>query len=212
MIVGSVAADPAIRGKSIAVTILVHDLKTYRLPEMNAEFLDEIGFLNVDALREALRNLLERRHKFQERQALRRQVLDAMLAATHFDLPAGLVERERRMNLRRQVEEMSQAGFTEEQIRAREAELRANAQEATLQSLKEFFVLSRVAEAEKIKVDEEDFLDEIEAISSRTDESPRRVRAGSRRKTWPTRFSPRFSNARRSIASSKPPISKTSSP
>ena len=177
VIVGSVAVDPNLRSRTIAVTILVHDLKTLRLPELNAEFLAEIGFLDVASLRDALSDLLERRHKFQERQALRKQVLDALLATTHFDLPAGLVERERLMNLRRQVEEMRQSGFNDDQIRAREAELRANAQEMTLQSLKEFFVLSRIAEAEKIKVDEEDFIDEIDAIAARTDESPRRVRA-----------------------------------
>ena len=62
-------------------------------------------------------------------------------------------------------------------IRAREAELRANAHEMTLKSLKEFFILAKIAEAEDIKVEDEDMEVEIEAIAARTDETPRTVRA-----------------------------------
>ena len=72
---------------------------------------------------------------------------------------------------------MRQAGLTDAEIRAREAEIRANAHETTLRSLKEFFLLSKIAEAEGIKVEDEDLEQEIEAIAARTDESPRRVRA-----------------------------------
>jgi trigger factor len=55
--------------------------------------------------------------------------------------------------------------------------LRANAHETTLKSLKEYFILAKIAEAEEIKVEAEDMEVEIEAIAARTDESPRRVRA-----------------------------------
>jgi trigger factor len=73
--------------------------------------------------------------------------------------------------------EMKQEGLNENEIRAREAEIRANAHEMTQRSLKEFFILAQIAETEGIKVEEEDFDVEIEAIAARTDESPRRVRA-----------------------------------
>jgi trigger factor len=46
-----------------------------------------------------------------------------------------------------------------------------------LRSLKEFFLLSKIAEAEGLKVEEDDLEDEIELIAARSDESTRRVRA-----------------------------------
>ena len=46
-----------------------------------------------------------------------------------------------------------------------------------MQSLKEFFLLAKIAEAEGIKVEEEDLEAEVMALALRTDESPRRVRA-----------------------------------
>ena len=73
--------------------------------------------------------------------------------------------------------ELRQQGFSDSDIRAREAEIRANAHEMTLRSLKEFFILARIAEAEGIKVEEEDLELEIESMAARTDESVRRIRA-----------------------------------
>ena len=58
-----------------------------------------------------------------------------------------------------------------------EAEIRANAHEMTLRSLKEFFILARIAEAEGIKFEDEDLELEIESMAARTDESIRRIRA-----------------------------------
>ena len=175
--IGSASPDAALRGQAIRVNFHVHDLKQLRLPEVNDAFLRGIGFETVEDLRDALRGLLERRLKFQQRQAIRREILDQLLAETSFELPADLVKRQELSTLRRQVAEMKQAGSSDSEIRAREAEVRANAHESTLQSLKEFFLLSKIAEAEGLKVEEEDLEQEVEVIASRSDESPRRVRA-----------------------------------
>jgi trigger factor len=94
-----------------------------------------------------------------------------------FDLPKDLVARQERSTLRRLVEEMREAGLSDRDIRAREAELRANAHDQTLRSIKEFFLLSKIAEAEELKVEDEDVDQEIELMAARSDETPRRVRA-----------------------------------
>jgi trigger factor len=174
---GSGSADPNLRGQTIRVTFEVKDLKQIRLPEVNAAFLSTIGFDSVDELRQALREILERRLKSQQRQAIRREIMDRLIDETPFELPADLVARQEKSTLRRLVMEMKQEGLNENEIRAREAQIRTNAQESTQRSLKEFFILAEIAEAEGIKVEEEDFEVEIEAIAARTDESVRRVRS-----------------------------------
>lgn len=176
-LIGSSSPDPQLRGQTIGVRFNILDLKHLRLPEANAEFLESVGFDSVDDLKSALRSLLERRLEFQMRQAIRREILDQLIAATPFDLPADLVARQEASTIRRRVMEMREGGLSDTDIRAREAEIRANAHEATTRSLKEFFLLSQIAEAEGVKVEEEDFDLEIEGIAARTDESPRRVRA-----------------------------------
>jgi trigger factor len=175
--VGSACTNPALRGKSIGVRFVVHDLKRYRLPEVNRAFLETIGFDSLEELRDALRELLERRLEFQRRQAARRELLDQLIAQVPFDLPSDLVARQTTTAFRNSIQEMRQAGMSEADIRAREAQLRANAHETTLRSLKEFFILAKIAEVEDIKVEDEDIEMEIEAIAARSDETPRRVRA-----------------------------------
>jgi len=107
----------------------------------------------------------------------RRQILDVLLREAPFDLPADLVSREEKSTITRLVAELKQEGMSDTQIRASEAQIRANAHESTLRSLKEFLLLVKIADAEGIKVEEEDLALEIEAIAERTDESVRRVRA-----------------------------------
>ncbi len=175
--IGTSSPDPNLRGQSVRVLFKVHDLKTLRLPTVDAEFLATIGFDDVDELKTALREILERRVEFQARQALRRQIVDALIKQSPFDLPPALVKRQERSTLQRLVAEMREAGFSDTQLRAREAEVRANAHEVTLRNLKEFFLLSKIADAESIKVEEIDFEDELEVLASRGDETPRRVRA-----------------------------------
>ena len=169
--------DPEIAGKAIKVKFDVLDLKTLRLTEMDADFFKTAGFDDEEDLRAALRGVLERRFEFQKRQAVRRAILDKLVAETPFELPADLVGRQEKTTLRRLALELRQGGLGDNDLRAREAELRSNAHETTLRSLKEFFILAKIAEAEDVKVEDSDLDDEIETIAARSEESPRRVRA-----------------------------------
>ena len=175
--IGSSSPDPEIQNKTIKVTFEVLDLKTLRLPELNAEFFQTTGFDDEADLREALNGVLERRHEYQKRQMIRREILDKLVAETPFELPSDLVSRQEKSTLRRLAMELKQSGLSDTDLRAREAELRSNAHETTLRSLQEFFILAKIAEAEDVKVEDEDMEDEIEAIAARSEENPRRVRA-----------------------------------
>jgi trigger factor len=174
---GSAVEDPALRGATIPVEILVHDLKRMRLPEMTQAFLESIDFQSADELRTAVREALERRIKMEQRQAIRRQILDMLLRQTPFELPSDLVSREEKSTVDRLVAQLKQEGMTDKEIRASEAQIRANAHESTLRSLKELLLLARIADAEGIKVEDTDIDLEIESIAERTGESIRRVRS-----------------------------------
>jgi trigger factor len=174
---GTAVSDPDLRGAKVKVQAAVHDLKTLEPPKVDHEFLHSIGFESVDELREAVRDALARRVDSQQRQAVRRQVLDALIEATPFELPPDLVSRQEKSTASRLVMELRDEGFSPDDIRARQAEIRANAHEMTLRSLKEFFILAKIAEAEDIKVEAEDLEAEIEAMAERSGENVRRVRA-----------------------------------
>ena len=73
--------------------------------------------------------------------------------------------------------ELKRNGFSDEEIRAYENDLRQNSMTATARALKEHFILERIAEEEKIETDSEDYDKEIALIAAQSGESARRVRA-----------------------------------
>jgi trigger factor len=171
------AADASLRGKKVQATLDVKDVKTLRLPEMTHEFLHNFGVHSPEQLREQVRVLLNRRLEYTQRQSARDQVLAQIAAATTWELPQDLLMRQARKALARRTMEMREAGMSEEEIRGRVRLLQQDVLRSTALALKEHFVLQKIAEVEKIEVDEDQINDEIERIALQNDESPRRVRA-----------------------------------
>lgn len=176
-VVSQEAARIDLRGEPLHVDLEILDVKRRRLPELDAPFLERIGFGSVEDLREQVGRILERQLQYQQRQLARRQVLDKITASADWDLPEKLVARQIENALYREVLEMQQAGFTTPQIRARENELRQQAISTTRQALKEHFVLDKIANTEKIEVSPADIDEEIRLMAMQRGESPRRVRA-----------------------------------
>ena len=172
------APNEAVRGKTLKAEFKVHDVKTLELPEMTPAFLDELGgFENEVALRAAVRSSLERRLSYEQQQRARQQVLASLTVAANWDLPPGLLKRQADRELQRSVLELRRSGFGEEDIRAHINEIMQNSQASTARSLKEHFILERIAEELKIEDTPEDYETEIELIAAQSGESVRRVRA-----------------------------------
>jgi trigger factor len=148
-----------------------------RLPEVNQTLLDKINVESPEALREAVRETLSRRIKSEQRQSMRHQLVDQLLYQTPFELPSELVSSEEKNTINRLVAQLKREGMTDNEIRAHQAQIRANAHETTLRTLKELLLLSKIADVEGIKVDDDDIAMEIETMAARTGESVRRVRS-----------------------------------
>jgi trigger factor len=171
-------ADEGLRGQTVRATLEVKDVKKLRLPELTEDFLSEnFGVMNQEQLRERIRVMLDRRLEYQQRQSAREQVLAQIAAAGQWELPQDLLMRQARKALARRVMEMQEAGMAEEEIKARQRILQQDVLNSTAASLKEHFVLQKIAEVEKIEINDEEIEAEIEAIADQTGESARKVRA-----------------------------------
>lgn len=171
------ASKVELRGEPVAIDFKISDVKRLRLPELTSEFLEQMEVDSEAALRQEVREILERQVRYEQRQATRRQVLEKITASADWDLPESLVKRQVENALRREVLEMQQAGFTDEQIRARQNELLHQQISMTRQALKEHFVLDKIATLEKIEVTPNDKDVEIAFMAMQRGESPRKVRA-----------------------------------
>jgi trigger factor len=170
-------ADLSLRGKTVQATFEVKDVKTLRYPELTHEFLHTFGVHSPEQLRELIGVVLERRLVNTQRASAREQVIAQIAASSTWELPEDLLRRQARKALQRRIMEMQSDGIAEEEISGRIRMLQQDILESTRLSLKEHFVLQKIAEVEKIDVDEDDLNDEIDRIAENLNESPRRIRS-----------------------------------
>lgn len=170
-------ANPELKGKTVQAIFDVKDVKTLRLPEMTHELMHQFGVHSPEQLRELIRVVLERRLQYQQRQSARMQILEQVGASSQWDLPQDLLLRQSRSAYNRRVMEMRSSGISDEEITARSRLLQQDVIQTTALSLKEHFVMQKIAETEKIDINEDDINDEIDRIAAQYDEPPRRVRA-----------------------------------
>ena len=156
----------------------VLEVKKLEVPELDADLLRSLGrFENEGELRDAMMGELKRQLEYHEQQSARQQITTALTAAANWDLPPDLLRRQSVRELERSVLELRRSGFSDDEIRQHQNELRQNVLATTARSLKEHFILERLAEEEKIEDLEEDYEAEIRLIAAQSGESPRRVRA-----------------------------------
>jgi len=172
------APNILLRGKDVTATFEVLEVKELELPELNEEFLRSIGGVESEAeLRDRIKDNLENQLEYHQHQQAREQVTALLTEAADWDLPPELLKRQTQRELHRAVLELQRSGFSEEEIRAHENELRQHSMESTARALKEHFILERIAESEEIDATEADYDEEIALIASKTGDSARRVRA-----------------------------------
>jgi trigger factor len=177
VVISNEAPNEALRGRTIEAEFTVKDLKRLRLPEVNAEFLEKVGYETEEQLRDALHSVLRRRLEYEQRRVARQQLLDQLTRSVSIELPPDLVKRQVQSTLRRKIMELRDAGLGEDELRRRYVELQQNSISTTQQSLREHFILAKIAEAEELEVSPEDIENQIEVMAIQADESPRKVRS-----------------------------------
>jgi trigger factor len=172
----AVAID-RLKGQTVQAAFDIKDVKAMRLPELDEVYLEKYQCKTPAQFEERLRVVLERRLEYSQRQSAREQVLGLVTASATWELPQELLQRQARKTLARRVMEMRESGVGEEEIKARERMLQRDVLSSTAQALKEHFVLQKIAEAEKLEIDQGDIDAEIDRIADMYGESPRRIRA-----------------------------------
>ena len=172
------SAAGGLGGKTLRATLVVKDIKTIRLPELTPEYCEtNFGVRSAEAFDEMLRAALERNLAHEQRRSARMQVMEAINAAAKWDLPEDLLRRQARRAMSRRIMEMRADGMSDAEIQKRTRVLEQDILQMTAMTLKEHFVLQKIAEKEEIDVNEDDMTAEIERMADQNDESPRKVRA-----------------------------------
>lgn len=177
------AAVEDLRGKTVTMSLELLDLKRFETPELTPSLLADLGdFDSAEALREAIKKQLENQLSWHQRQRVRQQVSASLTASATWELPPDLLRRQSQRELERSILELRRSGFDDDSIRRYVNELRQSVMASTARSLKEHFILEKIAEAENVADSAADYDAEIRAIAAQSGESPRRVRASLERR------------------------------
>jgi trigger factor len=174
--------DERLAGKSVTFHIVIHEVKEEKLAELDDAFAKEVGegFENVAGLRQHVREDLQKASDDAATRAFQEVAVDALVAQATVDSPAVLLEHEidhlleDEANLdprdpRAQEIYLGRLGKSEEEVRD-------GVREEAERRLRRSLVLSQFAEAENIKVADEDVDAELERMASQAGEQADAIR------------------------------------
>jgi len=166
------AAAPALAGKKATYAVEIQEIRERVLPELDEAFFKANQADDLAGLKTSISNNLKLQKESRNRAEQRRQITDALLAKVEFSAPESLVESETQSVLRQFIEENMRRGMPQEQFEKDKKELIESARKAATGRVKLQLVLARIAEAEKIQVDEKDINTFIYRESMRTSQPP----------------------------------------
>ena len=150
------AAVPALSGKTAIYAVEILEIRERVLPPMDEAFFKANQADDLDSLKVNVRNNLKGRKEYENRQAQRRQVSEALNAKVEFAIPESLIESETQSVLRQFIEENMRRGVPAEQFEKDKAALHQSASVAARSRVKTQLLLAKIAEQEKITVNERD--------------------------------------------------------
>lgn len=167
-------------GAAVEITVLVKDVKTRRLPEVDDDLAKTASeFDTIEQLRDDLRERLTEVKEREATAALRDLALQAMVEGIDVDLPESLVEEEtdHRIDHARDRAERMGVGL-EKMLELQgwdEARLRQDSREHAIQAIKSDLVLEAIARSASLEVTAEEIGAEIAILAEAYGREPKAV-------------------------------------
>ena len=169
-------------GKTATFDVTVHEVKVPVLPAADDEFARQVSDLTtLDALRAEIRRRLERMASDRAREAMERQVVDALVASHDLPLPDVLVTEEAARllsSIKTQVADSDEAW--RDYLNARqqtEETLRAQLMPDAQRRVKGVLLIEAIAKTENISVSEAEIQREVQALAQASGRSVKETRS-----------------------------------
>ena len=131
-----------LKGQKVNVEFNILDVKRIESKSI-AEVAEKLGIESEDELKNLVKESLEGQLQYTQREKIRDQISLNLTESADWELPPDLLRRQSKRELDRRVMELRSSGFGEDEIIARENNLRKNILERTERFLKEHFILEK---------------------------------------------------------------------
>lgn len=154
--------------RRIDYTVKLREIKRQVLPEMNDEFADKVvSGKTLAELRDLVREDLSRQKTEMIEQGKRRQIIAQLTSGVDFELPQHLIRNQTQRIASEIVQENQQRGVSDDEIVKNQGEIATNSAAAARERLKTAFLLVRIAEAEGIKITQDEVTERVTAMAVR---------------------------------------------
>ena len=165
----------ALAGKTAVYSLEAKEVREKVMPEMDEAFFKSLQVKDEAELRERIAENISNQKKQQNANAERQQITEELLKAVDFPIPESGVERETESVLRDFMRRNMQQGVSAEEFEKHKESLHEGASKAAHDRLKYRLILTKIAEKEKIKVENEDFSRMIMMEAQQSGQNPEKV-------------------------------------
>ncbi len=157
---------PQLQGKQGVYEVEVVEIKEKILPELNEEFAKAYGAESLEKLREGVRTDLANELKYKQERSVRDQVVKGLLDRVKCELPESAVTHETRNVVYDIVSENQKRGISKELIDQQKNEIYSAANSTAKDRIKALFLFQKIAEKEKINVEQNELMQRIQQLAA----------------------------------------------
>jgi len=172
-------SDKRLAGKTFVYTVKVNGIKQKSLPELNDDFAKELGeFTSLDQVRKQIRENMEAEKRHTAEHEAKDKLVAELVKRNDFEVPESLVDRQIDLRLERGLRALAAQGMKMEDLKKMDLpRLRAGQREQAVHDVKSSLLLERIADLEKIEVDDDEVNREVESLAQQSKQTPETVRA-----------------------------------
>lgn len=181
-----------IAGKTFNIKLKIQEVKKKVLPDVDDDFAKDLGFDNLDALKDRLRANILKSKQEQVKKLQKAEIVNKIVEANPIDLPESLVEKEYRTYIsqgkfeddifegdesEKSKEKNNVEIDSEESKQKKIREIESRIRKKVEKNLKASILINYIGEKEGVIVTDDDMNKELERMSKRMDTTPERLRS-----------------------------------
>ena len=146
----------ALAGKEAVYAVEMIEVREKKLPEIDEDFLKGLNVESLDQLKEQINKELAGRKESDGHARQRQQLGDALLERIEFAVPESAIEMETEGLMRQIIERNVRQGVSEEELEKHKEQIYEESRKSAVKRIKLRMILMKIAEAENIKLENED--------------------------------------------------------
>lgn len=157
--------DEVLRGREVLLRFVLEKTQTAELPELDDDFAKSLGAESAEDIKAKIEEQLQGEVERKDQQELEKKIVETLVDGLDLELPEDLIDRQRKAAEERIAQELAAEEKTEEEISEERAKAGEAAAEDLAGELKEFFLLEKIGEKEKIFATEDEVANRIQMMS-----------------------------------------------